>query len=144
MLKLRVRHYPVPNTLVRLACWAITRFVRRFWTKDGKSPSCLISAPPTLPVLTSGWVMMTQGKHSCISPIDVIDQTLGTYIVYRSIAKKASFVKALKLGGMAAWTLETDDSRGACGEKYPLLKAINKALRDPSVDEKKENSIHHQ
>lgn len=28
------------------------------------------------------------------------------------------------------WSVETDDFRGLCGEKYPLLKTLNYVLRD--------------
>ena len=39
------------------------------------------------------------------------------------------------LGGIMIWSIETDDFRGICGEKYPLLSTINRVLRgyDPSL-----------
>lgn len=36
---------------------------------------------------------------------------------------------------MMMWSVETDDFKGLCGEKYPLLKAINRALRSGVVSE---------
>jgi len=35
----------------------------------------------------------------------------------------------LGLGGAMLWSIETDDFLGKCGEKYPLLKTLNKGLK---------------
>ncbi|XP_076749063.1 chitinase-3-like protein 1 [Xylocopa sonorina] len=47
-----------------------------------------------------------------------------------SIKEKANYVKSMDLGGMMLWSIDTDDFRGIGGEKYPLLCAINKELRE--------------
>lgn len=47
-----------------------------------------------------------------------------------SIAEKAKFAKSLGLGGAMVWSIETDDFRGICGSKYPLLKTLNHVLRN--------------
>lgn len=49
-------------------------------------------------------------------------------ILHRSIKDKADYVKKMGLGGMMVWSVETDDFKGLCGEKYPLLKQINHEL----------------
>ncbi|KAJ8680394.1 hypothetical protein QAD02_016181 [Eretmocerus hayati] len=56
------------------------------------------------------------------------DQWVG-YDNERSLEEKADYVKKMGLGGMMVWSLETDDFKGNCGEKYPLLNVINQNLR---------------
>ncbi|KAF2365039.1 Serine proteases trypsin domain [Trinorchestia longiramus] len=47
-----------------------------------------------------------------------------------SLSTKVSFAKRLKLGGVFAFALSTDDFRGQCGlGKYPLLTAVNQEMR---------------
>ncbi|XP_061387090.1 chitinase-3-like protein 1 [Musca vetustissima] len=47
----------------------------------------------------------------------------------KSIGMKVQLANSLNLGGVMIWSLEMDDFRGECGgEKYVLLKALNKAL----------------
>ncbi|EFA06698.1 putative chitinase 2-like Protein [Tribolium castaneum] len=46
----------------------------------------------------------------------------------KSIQLKMQFAKEKGLGGAMVWSLDTDDFLGKCGEKYPLLKAINDNL----------------
>ncbi|KAJ8924365.1 hypothetical protein NQ315_007161 [Exocentrus adspersus] len=62
------------------------------------------------------------------------DQWIG-YDNPRSIAIKASIIlfivnyaKSLNLGGVMIWSIETEDFRGICGSKYPILNAIKSAL----------------
>ncbi|XP_008210082.1 probable chitinase 2 [Nasonia vitripennis] len=56
----------------------------------------------------------------------------------RSLTEKAGLVNKLNLGGMMAWSIETDDFKGVCGEKFPLLKTINYALRNGVVSSPKQ------
>ncbi|XP_030368868.1 acidic mammalian chitinase-like [Scaptodrosophila lebanonensis] len=51
----------------------------------------------------------------------------------RSIAEKMRLVRTHKLGGAMVWSIDTDDFRGNCGERYGLLRTINEAIGDPSV-----------
>ncbi|XP_072403130.1 chitotriosidase-1-like [Diabrotica undecimpunctata] len=48
----------------------------------------------------------------------------------RSITEKVNYARDNELGGMMVWSLDYDDFRGTCGEKYILLKTINK-IHDP-------------
>ncbi|KAF2880908.1 hypothetical protein ILUMI_25266 [Ignelater luminosus] len=45
-----------------------------------------------------------------------------------SVAVKANFAKEQNLGGLMIWSIETDDFRGMCGAKYPILSTINSNL----------------
>jgi chitinase len=47
------------------------------------------------------------------------------------IRKKSELVKAMSIGGAMIWALDLDDFRNSCGcETYPLLKTINRVLRN--------------
>lgn len=47
------------------------------------------------------------------------------------VRKKSELVKTLGIGGAMIWALDLDDFRNRCGcETYPLLKTINRVLRD--------------
>ncbi|XP_033213753.1 probable chitinase 10 [Belonocnema kinseyi] len=50
-----------------------------------------------------------------------------------SIKTKAEYAKSMKLGGVFVDSIEQDDFLGQCdGEKSPLLKAVNRVLRNKS------------
>ncbi|XP_032306926.1 acidic mammalian chitinase [Drosophila ananassae] len=55
------------------------------------------------------------------------DQWIG-YDNQESIQMKMQLVESRNLGGAMMWSIETDDFRGLCGETYPLLKTMNRAL----------------
>uniref|UniRef100_A0A182LZU2 Chitinase n=1 Tax=Anopheles culicifacies TaxID=139723 RepID=A0A182LZU2_9DIPT len=47
------------------------------------------------------------------------------------IRHKSEFIKAMGLGGAMIWALDLDDFRNICGcEEYPLLRTINRVLRN--------------
>ena len=49
------------------------------------------------------------------------------------IRKKSELVKTMSIGGAMIWALDLDDFRNSCGcETYPLLKTINRVLRNYS------------
>ncbi|KAI9586702.1 probable chitinase 10 [Glossina fuscipes] len=50
------------------------------------------------------------------------------------IQHKSEYVKAMGLGGAMIWALDLDDFKNVCNcESYPLLKAINRILRNYST-----------
>uniref|UniRef100_A0A0C9QM58 chitinase n=2 Tax=Fopius arisanus TaxID=64838 RepID=A0A0C9QM58_9HYME len=52
-----------------------------------------------------------------------------SYDNVKSVTEKANYIKEQRLGGAMIWSIETDDKSGACGEKFPILKALNAVLR---------------
>nr|CAD7443848.1 unnamed protein product [Timema bartmani] len=59
----------------------------------------------------------------------------------KSIEIKSEYVKEKNLGGAMIWSVETDDFRGICGDKYPLLNAINSVLNGQSSEYVKEKNL---
>ncbi|KAI5644634.1 glycosyl hydrolases family 18 domain-containing protein [Phthorimaea operculella] len=47
----------------------------------------------------------------------------------QSLTDKINWGLGKKLGGVMLWSLENDDFNGKCGQKFPLLNAINKAVK---------------
>lgn len=45
-----------------------------------------------------------------------------------SIGRKTHFINNRNLGGAMIWAIDTDDFRGVCGPKHPLLNAVRKGL----------------
>ena len=50
-----------------------------------------------------------------------------------SFAAKIEYSLQYNISGFMVWSIETDDFHGTCGENYPLLKSINKALGKPEI-----------
>lgn len=46
----------------------------------------------------------------------------------KSITIKTEYAVAKKLGGVMIYAIETEDFRGVCGTKYPILNAIKAVL----------------
>lgn len=58
-----------------------------------------------------------------------------TYIIHRKLIRliiklpQVEYAKSLGLGGAMIWSIETDDFYGKCGQRYPILRAINSAFQ---------------
>lgn len=57
-----------------------------------------------------------------------------SYDNVKSLEKKVDFALGKNLAGVMIWSIETDDFRGKCGQKYPLLNAINNKLNVGSYE----------
>lgn len=69
-----------------------------------------------------------------LAPYAYKDRLWVGYDDIESITLKAQYIKAMGLAGGMIWSIETDDFLGKChGEKYPLLKAINKVFESSSA-----------
>ncbi|TMW44839.1 hypothetical protein DOY81_010073 [Sarcophaga bullata] len=69
-------------------------------------------------------------KYSTEHEVPIIynsNQWIG-YDNVQSLVKKVDYANAKNLGGVMIWSIETDDFRGRCGSKYPLLNAVNNQL----------------
>ncbi|KAF7990200.1 hypothetical protein HCN44_000005 [Aphidius gifuensis] len=47
----------------------------------------------------------------------------------QSINEKVQYIKNRQLGGGMVWAIDNDDTTGICGERYPLLTALNEVRR---------------
>lgn len=63
-------------------------------------------------------------------PYAYLDNQWIGYDNCNSLTEKAEYAKRMGLGGAMIWSIETDDFKGICGEKYPLLNSLNKSLRN--------------
>uniref|UniRef100_A0A1I8QE20 chitinase n=1 Tax=Stomoxys calcitrans TaxID=35570 RepID=A0A1I8QE20_STOCA len=72
------------------------------------------------------WTKVFDNVHSV--PYMFRDNQWVGYDDVQSINLKLDFMNSKNLGGAMLWSIETDDFLGQCGEKYPLLKAINKKV----------------
>ncbi|XP_030385645.1 chitinase-3-like protein 1 [Scaptodrosophila lebanonensis] len=51
----------------------------------------------------------------------------------RSINEKLRLLKSLNLGGAMVWSIDTDDFRGNCGERFSLLRIVNAGIGDAKL-----------
>lgn len=76
--------------------------------------------------LDHSWSHKWSNEHA-VPYVHNSNQWIG-YDNVKSIEMKIDFGNSLNLAGVMIWSVETDDFRGKCGGKYPLLKAINNKL----------------
>ncbi|ROT83306.1 chitinase 6 [Penaeus vannamei] len=75
------------------------------------------------------WTLVWQKTHQV--PYMIRDNMWIGYDDPISVSLKVAYAQKLGLGGVMAWAIDTDDFQGVCSDtrmKYPLLRAINKAL----------------
>ncbi|CAL7949845.1 unnamed protein product [Xylocopa violacea] len=77
--------------------------------------------------LGQGWTVVRESEQRV--PYAFSGNQWVGYDDAKSVQEKANYVKSMNLGGLMIWTIDEDDFRGVCGEKYPLLRAINEVLR---------------
>ncbi|XP_015439740.1 PREDICTED: probable chitinase 3 [Dufourea novaeangliae] len=73
-----------------------------------------------------GWTINRDGQQ--LVPYMVQGNQWVGYDDVQSIREKAKYINSLNLGGAMLWSIETDDFRGVCGQRYPLLSVLNSAL----------------
>ena len=78
--------------------------------------------------MRENWTEVRDPHH--LAPYIYRDRQWVGYDDVESIKVKAEFIKAMRLAGGMIWSVETDDFIGKChGEKYPLLKTINRVFQ---------------
>lgn len=88
-------------------------------------------------VMSEGYTIVKDPENR-MGPYAYKGQQWFSYDDRDMIRQKSQYVKDMKLGGGMIWALDLDDFRGTtcgCGEPYPLLRTINRVLRDYSIPE---------
>ncbi|KAJ8920078.1 hypothetical protein NQ315_011732 [Exocentrus adspersus] len=81
-----------------------------------------------------GWTV-TRDPQGRIGPYAYLGNQWVSYDDISEIKRKSRFIKQLGLGGGMIWALDLDDFRNRCGcGKHPLLKTLNKELRNTASD----------
>lgn len=82
----------------------------------------------------NGWTVV-QNPNNEIGPYAYHGDQWVSFDNVENVRAKAKYIHDMKLGGGMVWTLDFDDFRGSCGcGKYPLLTALNQAIRDENFD----------
>lgn len=81
--------------------------------------------------VVSGWASVFDDAYG--NPYMYKGDQWVSYDNVKSIELKMDFLNEMNLGGAMLWSIETDDFRGHCGEKYPLLNAINRKIGKSSA-----------
>ena len=81
-------------------------------------------------VSNGGWTVV-QDEEGALGPYTYRGDQWVSFDDVDIIRKKSELVRSKKLGGAMIWALDLDDFRNKCGcETYPLLKTINRVLRN--------------
>lgn len=75
-----------------------------------------------------------QDPEGAIGPYAYKSNQWTSYDDVAIIRRKSELVKTMGIGGAMIWALDLDDFHGRCGcERYPLLRTINRVLRNYPV-----------
>ena len=84
-------------------------------------------------VKNTGWTIV-QDSEGAMGPYAYRGDQWVSFDDVDIIRRKSDLVRTMKLGGAMIWALDLDDFRNRCGcETYPLLKTINRVLRNYPV-----------
>lgn len=84
-----------------------------------------------------GWKIV-RDKQGRIGPYAYLRDQWVSFDDIGMIRHKSEYIKAMGLGGGMIWALDLDDFKNECGcEEYPLLRTINRVLRDYKVADPK-------
>ena len=74
---------------------------------------------------------MVQDSEGAIGPYAYKGNNWVSFDDAAMIRRKSQMVRDMDIGGAMIWALDLDDFQNRCGcETYPLLKTINRVLRD--------------
>ncbi|CAH0390045.1 unnamed protein product [Bemisia tabaci] len=80
--------------------------------------------------IKNGWKVI-RDEYGAMGPYAIYGDQWVSFDDQAMIRHKSEFVYHNKLGGAMIWALDLDDFRNLCGcEKYPLLRTINRVLRN--------------
>ncbi|KAB0801555.1 hypothetical protein PPYR_05909 [Photinus pyralis] len=79
-----------------------------------------------LQLLTGQWVVVWDDAQKI--PYAYKENQWVSYDEQRSVGVKVQYIKQRDLGGAMIWSIDTDDFRGTCGTKYPILTTIKNGL----------------
>merc|ERR1711970_239291 len=86
-------------------------------------------------VQSGGWDLVQDGQGR-LGPIAQAGSQWVGYDDITMIRKKSQFIKDNGFGGGMIWALDLDDFSNTCGcENYPLLRTINRVLRDYPLED---------
>lgn len=82
-------------------------------------------------VINEGSWTVVQDEEGAMGPYAYRDRQWTSFDDVDMVRKKSELAKTMGLGGAMIWALDLDDFHNSCGcEAYPLLKTINRVLRD--------------
>lgn len=88
-------------------------------------------------IIKKGWKVVRDRKGR-IGPYAYLRDQWVSFDDIGMIRHKSEYVKAMDLGGGMIWALDLDDFKNECGcEEYPLLRTINRVLRNYAVPDPK-------
>ncbi|CAG9819069.1 unnamed protein product [Phaedon cochleariae] len=88
-------------------------------------------------IINKGWQLVRDRKGR-IGPYAYLRDQWVSFDDIGMIRHKSEYIKAMGLGGGMIWALDLDDFKNLCGcEEYPLLRTINRVLRNYTLPDPK-------